>query len=109
MWNLAGVNIGEFNAKGVGLVIGNISVDFKHEITAGSLLVVKGAWTKVGNRSVTYEQRLFNADTNVLCATQTSVEVFFDMKSRKSMDMPDELRKLVTQALISPEEYDRNE
>ncbi len=106
MWNLAGVNIPEQNAKGLGLVIANISVNFHHEITSGSMLLIKGAWTKVGNRSVTYEQRLYNADTGVLCASQESVEVFFDTEARKAMDMPDDLRKAVTAALISPEAYD---
>ena len=106
MWNLAGVNIPEQNAKELGLVIANISVNFHHEITSGSMLLIKGAWTKVGNRSVTYEQRLYNADTGVLCASQESVEVFFDTEARKAMDMPDDLRKAVTAALISPEAYD---
>ena len=57
--------------------------------------------TRVGNKSVTHTLRMYNADSRVHCATQHSVEVFFDPGARASRAMPDDIRALLTTALVA--------
>tara|TARA_B100000315_G_scaffold252436_1_gene289234 strand:- start:2124 stop:2579 length:456 start_codon:yes stop_codon:yes gene_type:complete len=104
MWHHAGIKQNDLGKDGMGAVVANISIDFIHEITAGQPLVIKGAWMKVGSKSVTHEQRMFNADTGVHCASQTAVEVFFDMQKRQSAPMPEDIRAKITPLVIDPED-----
>ncbi len=92
MWGHAGIKQSDLIKDGMGAVVANISIDFVNEITAGFPVVIKGAWTKIGTKSVAHEQRMYNADTGVHCASQTTVEVFFDMQKRQSAPMPEDIR-----------------
>ena len=51
---------------------------------------------------MTHQQRMYNVDTGVHCATQTTSEVFFDMKKRHSTAMPENLRQIVEAHVIDP-------
>jgi acyl-CoA thioester hydrolase len=86
---------------GVGVVVARTTNDFVHEANAGELLLVKSGFTRLGNKSLTYTQRMTNAENGTLIATQDAVEVFFDMEARKSTDMPDEIRAILKDALVS--------
>ena len=57
----------------MGIVVANISIDFIHEITAGQLIEIRGAWIRVGGKSLTHEQRMFEADSGTLCAVVNAV------------------------------------
>ncbi len=87
---------------GIGVVVARTTNDFLHEARAGELVVVKSGLTRLGTKSLTYTQRLTNAETDELLATQDAVEVIFDPKARKATEMPDELRVLLEGALVSP-------
>ena len=102
MWHHIGIKQTDLTKNGMGVVVANISIDFVQEITAGQLMEIKGAWTKMGNKSMTHQQRMYNVDTGVHCATQTTSEVFFDMKKRHSTAMPENLRKIVEAHVIDP-------
>ena len=86
---------------GVGVVVARTTNDFVHVANAGELLVVKSGFTRLGNKSLTYTQRMTNAESGTLIATQDAVEVFFDLEARKSTDMPDEIRAILKEALVS--------
>ena len=103
MWNLIGVKQSDLTRGGMGVVVVNISIDFIHEITAGQLMVIKGGWIKVGSKSMTHEQRMYEADGGTLCAVQTTVEVSFDMKARKSAPLPDGIKAKIKAHLLPPE------
>ena len=42
-----------------------------------------------------------NAENGALIATQDAIEVFFDLKARKSTDMPNEIREILKEKLVS--------
>ena len=107
MWNLIGVKQSDLTRGGMGIVVGNISIDFIHEIIAGQLMVIKGGWIKVGGKSMTHEQRMFEADNGTLCAVQTTVEVSFNMKARKSAPLPDDIKARIEAHLLPPEKFSR--
>jgi acyl-CoA thioester hydrolase len=101
MWHHIGIKQSDLTQNGMGVVVANISINFIHEITAGQLMKIKGAWSKMGNKSMAHEQKMFNADTGILCATQTTSEVYFDMEKRQSTNMPENLREIVKAHVIN--------
>ena len=101
MWHHIGIKQTDLKQNDMGAVVANISIDFIHEITVGQLMEIRGVWRYMGNKSMSHEQRLFNVDTGVHCATQKTSEVYFDMKKRCSAPMPENLREKVKANLIT--------
>ena len=85
----------------IGVVVTRTTNDFLHEARAGELVVIKSALTRLGTKSLTYTQRLTNAETDELLATQDAVEVIFDPTQRKPTEMPKELREVLEGVLVS--------
>jgi|TARA_Y100000294_G_scaffold176550_1_gene199249 acyl-CoA thioester hydrolase len=106
MWIRWGIKQSDIWDQGVGVVVANRSTDFLKEMKAGTLTLIKGGLTKIGNRSMAYEQRLFDAELSTLCARQTTVEVFFDTDTRTSAPMPDSIRKTLGLHLLPPEKLE---
>jgi len=94
-WHLprmAGLSLAEIRARGLGTVVATLSIEFHQEIKAGDLALVKGAITRVGTKSFSYELRLYEADSMTHCATQKTVEVCFDTKKRKGVALPEDVK-----------------
>ena len=100
LWTVAGIPQSELRAAGISMVVARNQLDFKHELVAGELFYIQSAFVHLGNRSLSHLGRMYNADTHALCATQLSVEVFFDPETRKSAPMPDDVRRVVAANLI---------
>ena len=103
LWTVAGLSQKEMHENGVGLVVGQIKINYIHEMKAGDLLVIRGCFSHVGGKSIRHHQRLCNADTGVLCATQDTIEVFFDPETRTSAPMPDFYRERLAPLVVDPE------
>lgn len=99
MFGKAGVSLSDLQARGLGSVVASLTIDFHHELKAGELTVVQGAFTRVGSKSFEYEMRLFAADVMTHCATQKTVEVCFDTTARRSAMLPDDVRSKIRQAV----------
>jgi acyl-CoA thioester hydrolase len=90
--SMAGLSLDEIRSRGLGTVVVTLTIDFHNEIRAGQLLLIKGAVTRVGAKSFTHEMRFFESDSMTHCATQKTVEVCFDVKARKGVALPDDVR-----------------
>jgi acyl-CoA thioester hydrolase len=88
----AGVSLADLRGRGLGSVVATLTIDFHHELTAGQLILVTGALTRVGSKSYDYEMRLYEADSMTHCATQKTVEVCFDTTARRSAPLPEDVR-----------------
>ena len=106
MWNLIGVKQSDLTRGGMGIVVANITIDFIHEMTAGQLMVIKGGWIGLGRKSMSHEQRMFEADNGILCAIQTTVEVRFNMKTRKSVPLTKNIKSRIDNHLLSQEKLE---
>ncbi|HYE89056.1 MAG TPA: thioesterase family protein [Vicinamibacterales bacterium] len=95
----AGVSLSDLQQQGLGTVVATLTLDFHHELTAGQLTLVTGAFTKVGGKSFSYEMRLYASDTMTYCATQKTVEVCFDTSRRRSTPLPDAVREKLQRVL----------
>jgi acyl-CoA thioesterase FadM len=62
------------------------------------LILVTGAITKMGAKSVLSEMRMYESDAMKHCATQKTVEVFFDTTRRASVPIPDDVRSKLSAA-----------
>ena len=98
---MAGISLAEVKRRGLGTVVATLTIDFHHEIVAGQLALVRGAVTRVGNKSFGYELQLYEADSMTHCATEKAVEVCFDTRERKAVPLPEDMRKKL-EALATP-------
>lgn len=89
---MAGVSLSELRARGLGTVMATLTIEFHHEITAGQLALVRGAVTRVGTKSFSYELRLYEADSMTHCATEKAVEVCFDTQARNGVALPEDMK-----------------
>jgi acyl-CoA thioester hydrolase len=94
----AGVSLTDLRALGLGSVVATLTIDFHQELTAGQLVLVTGAFTKAGAKSVGYEMRLYDSESMMHCATQKTVEVCFDTRARRSAPWPDDVREKIGRA-----------
>jgi acyl-CoA thioester hydrolase len=95
----AGVSLTDLRSRGLGSVVATLTIDFHQEVTAGQLIVITGAITKVGRKSFAYELRLHEADSMTHCATQKSVEVCFDTTRRIAVPFPEDIRERLAHRL----------
>ena len=98
----AGVSLTELRGRGLGSVVASLTIDFHHELTAGQLILIIGAITRVGQKSAMSEMRMYDADTMTHCATQKTVEVFFDTAKRASVPIPQDVRAKLVAAIAEP-------
>ena len=68
------------------------TIEYVAEVNAGDVLEVRAAITGVGNKSITLRYEMMNLRENELAATLDGVAVLFDLKARKAMQIPDDLR-----------------
>jgi acyl-CoA thioester hydrolase len=102
MLSRAGVSLSELRSRGLGSVVATLTIDFHHELTAGQLILVTGAFTRVGAKSFSYEMRLFESDSMIHCATQKTVEVCFDTTARRSTPLPEDVRSKLAGQISRP-------
>ena len=95
----AGVSLSDLNSRGLGTVMATLTIDFHHEITAGQLAMIRGAFTRVGTKSFEYALELYEADSMTHCATEKAVEVCFDTAKRRSVPLPGDVRTKLTAML----------
>lgn len=79
-------------------------VNYKSEVSMGSLVLVDCAVIRVGAKSFTYRQRLLNADTKEVCATNDATSVLLDLESHRALALPDALRTAAAEYQLSEEE-----
>lgn len=100
MWTRLGAPYSEMlDQFGVHTVTAQATTSFIKELTAGDLLTIDAAATRIGGKSATFKLSMRHADTGELHATYDVVEVFFDPKTRGSTQIPASLRALLEQAL----------
>lgn len=103
IWSCLGFPFSKMEELGVHTVTATVKIDYVAELKAGDPVRVESAFTRCGNKSVTFAQRMFHADTGELHARYECVEVFFDPQTRAAAPMPDDIRRLVEAALVDPD------
>ena len=84
--------LGYEKAEGFGWVDVRHEIDYKDEISPGSLIHVDTALIRVGSKSITYYQRLLLTDEMKVAATNKATTVLFDLSSRTAVAAPEIIR-----------------
>ncbi len=83
----------ELKKAGLGWADVRQLIEYKHEVPAGSLLVVRTTLKRLGNKSVEYQHELRNAETDELHSTSEQVTVLFDLKKRAAAPLDEAIRQ----------------
>jgi len=75
------------------------TIDYKAEVSAGDLLEVNAKLTKIGNKSITIFYEMRNLGNDEVAATLQVICVLFDLKTRESVLISDELKELALKQL----------
>jgi acyl-CoA thioester hydrolase len=69
------------------------SIEYRHEIVAGDLIVAYSGIEQVGTKSLTYRTRLVRTtESDTLCASLRGVAVHFDLAQRCALVLPEPFR-----------------
>ncbi len=101
LWSMCGISPDRFDDVGLHTVVARTETDFVKELLPGRVIAVHSWFTRLGSKSVTYEQELIDQDTDAVHARQRAVEVFFDPKTRASSLIPPSMRALLEPQLGS--------
>jgi thioesterase-3 len=72
-------------------VVVHVSLDYRREAVLDDLLTVETALVEIGNRSMTFRQRVVRADGSVACDGKVVLAIF-DLDTRQSAPIPEPLR-----------------
>ncbi|MEQ9641011.1 MAG: thioesterase family protein [Alphaproteobacteria bacterium] len=90
--SMMGFGSADMHDVGATLVDAQHTIKYLIEQPVGSLIRVESAVTRLGNKSIVVLHRMWNTETNEMGATSEVVSVYFDLKSRKSLPIPDAIR-----------------
>lgn len=85
-----------FATRDYGVPLRHIEADYRKPIHPGTFIDVEQKVMKLGNTSVTFESQLKN-DQGDVCAVITHTHVFVDMKTKSSINIPEDIRKVLAQ------------
>ncbi len=89
----------ELMEQGIAWAIVNININFRAEASFGETLEVQTAFSKIGNRSISMQQRIINADTQALVADAEVTYVCFSKKLKAAIEPPQEYRDKIVSAI----------
>lgn len=87
------------HAGGIGWADVRIVDEFKREVTAGTLLIVRSRVVRSGRTSITVEHELAGVPDGKLRATREATIVCFDLVARSARPLPEELSALLRKKL----------
>jgi acyl-CoA thioester hydrolase len=84
---------GALKKSGLGWADVRQLIQYKEEIPAGSLLVVRTTLVRLGNKSVEFRHDLRNVETDALHSTSEQVTVLFDLEKRAAAPLDEAIRQ----------------
>ncbi len=92
------INLGLFDGKNfldLKMIIADAHVTFNAPMVMGQNVSVSTRTARIGNKSITFEYRIEDADSGKLLATAEVVGVTYDYRSHKTIPVPDEWRQKI--------------
>lgn len=77
----------------MGLADVHQALTFRRELRAGQLIVVRSWLVRAGSKSLTAQHEMFDAEDAAAVASLISVTTFLDLRERRSMPIPEEIRR----------------
>jgi len=89
-----GLNYDEFAKRGVFLALVNINVNFRAPSLLGDVLIIETIVDRIGNRSITVKQKMYNKKNQQIILDAEVVYVIVDLATGKSIPIDNEMRQL---------------
>ncbi len=89
----------ELGPNGLGWADVRQLVEYKQEVQAGALLVVRTRLLRLGTKSVEYRHGLYDAEDGELYSTNATVTVLFDLEARRAAPLTEAMRARCTALL----------
>lgn len=89
---------------GATLVDAQHTIRYINEQPVGSLIKIESGIARIGTKSMTCLHRMINTETELLAATTEIIMVYFDLKARQSLAIPEELKTKAQSLLLSEEQ-----
>ena len=87
------INFHYYAERGLSLAVVNINIDYKYPAGFGSILEIITETKKLGNRSITLNQKIFLEGTDTMVIDADVVFVIIDGKTEKAIELTDEIQK----------------
>ena len=82
-------------SKAPGVIMARAAIDYKRPSFYGQTLEVRMSLASIGNSSFTYAYEIVDGDNNLIASART-VHVMYDYVAAKSVPIPDEIRRKMT-------------
>ncbi|MBT3306192.1 MAG: acyl-CoA thioesterase [Alphaproteobacteria bacterium] len=82
---------------GIDYILASVQIDYRREMHFPGTVDIGGRLLRIGNKSISTGYGLFKDGINV--ATASSVNVFFDPATRKTLAIPEALRRVLEEDL----------
>ena len=80
----------------IGIILADARITFHAPVQYGTLVKVGVRTSKLGNKSMTIEQNIVNAETDEELATGQVILVAFDYHTNKTLPIPKEMRETIS-------------
>ena len=88
--------------RGLGIPSVRVEADYLAPLRYGDTALIDVAVERIGGRSVTFVHALTRAADGVRCAAIRQVVVLCRLDTLSAVDIPDDVRALLTQHLVAP-------
>ena len=80
----------------IGVIVADVHLTYLEPIYFGQNIKIGVHTAKLGNKSMTWEQNIVDADTDKALATGQVIIVTYDYKDEKTISIPDEWREKIS-------------
>ncbi len=91
------------HSSGLGWADVRGEIDYLAEVVAGALVEIRSSTAAVGNKSLTVDSVMRSRSSGEIHARMRSIMVHFDLKVRKAVPLPAELRQRAVTGNVSHE------
>ncbi len=81
----------------IGVIVADIHITYHAPTHYGDRIKTGAKAAKIGNKSITVEQCVMDADTGKIMASGTVILVTFDYEGMKTISVPDEWKKKIVE------------
>ncbi|MDC7228252.1 MAG: thioesterase family protein [Spirochaetales bacterium] len=85
----------EYQTGGKSIVVASVQTDFLQPIFLHDKVQVETRVSKIGNKSITMEQRITAIDSGEVKSTCTTIFVGFNYDEQSSIKIPEDLRSMI--------------
>ncbi len=79
------------------------ALEYKAELPVGSLVVVESGLLRIGTSSMTAVHLMRNSESGTVAATSEKVSAYFDLATRRTTPIPDDMRPKMEAFLVEHE------